>query len=107
MSENNGIPRDCISDPDVKWIDVKVPVYTGDIDIRQPDYIDKLAFNIMSPDQRAGLNRVVQGYHRVYPNPVADMSRPLIARWVFALIGEAFEKQKNIPRPSSTAKAKK
>ena len=104
---NNGIPSNCIDDPEVDWITVKLPVYTGPVSDRSPDHIDLLAFKIMTVDQRVGLNRVVEGYNRVYPAPAVDMSRPLIARWVFAQIGKAFESSKNIPRQSSMAQPKK
>jgi len=98
--ESNGIPTNCISDPEVKWITVKLPVFTGDVSDRAPDYIDKLAFNILSVDERVGLNRIVEGYKRVYPAPALESTRPLIARWVFAQIGKAFESSKDNPRQS-------
>ena len=83
------IPPGCIDDPDVEWITVRLPVYTSAVSTKMPDHIDKLACNIMTVDQRVGLNRVVEGYMRVYPDPAMGMSRPLIARWVFAQIGKA------------------
>ena len=89
--QRNGIPTNCIDDPEVEWITVKLPVFVGDVDKKGPSHIDKLAFNIMSVEQRRGLNRVVEGYKRVYPTPALRMTRPLIARWVFTQIGKAFE----------------
>lgn len=97
-SQSNGIPSDCIVDPEVEWITVKLPVYTGDVSCQAPDYIDKLHFAILSVDQRVGLNRLVEGYKRVYPAPAVESSRPQIARWVFAQIGKAFENAKRSTR---------
>ena len=91
---------------DIVIIRPEIPIYTGDIATDRPMNLDQqIHMKLMTVPQRVGLNRVFAAIERMalrddsMPAPKQQefppwmRKRPEVARWVFALIAEEFERQ--------------
>ena len=80
--------------PDVQWIELKLPVYTGEVDDRTPDYLDADMCDFLSPDEREAVNRVHLGHASVHGNPARLLAaNGVAARALFATIAQECERQ--------------
>ena len=88
MPSKNGSAKE-----DVILVQITVPVYVGKVDTTNPDYVDKLAYRLLTTDQRQGLNRLWQGYNKLQDTKgismPTELSRSECARHVLSEIAKA------------------
>lgn len=88
----------------VTYINVRIPVYTGQVREDQPIRLEQLAIRLLSREHKRGVNRVHMAIRQMAKRdetmPVKDRelppymnSRTEAARYVFALIDQAFKEQ--------------
>lgn len=74
---------------DVEFIEVTLPVYTGTVDDRSPDYLDRDLCDFLSTEEREAINRVHLGSALI--NGTRTLASSGIAsRSLFAQIAEEF-----------------